>query len=83
MRYSQEFVDNLFSQIEDLKSDLRKKDLENIEDIVSINWGLGITIEESLFKLRRTHLLEYFKTSPEVQFRNFPLGHQLNNILND
>ena len=57
MKYSQEFVDNLFSQIEDLKSELRKKEIENIKDIVSINWGLGITIEESLYKLRRRHFL--------------------------
>tara|TARA_R110002072_G_scaffold97321_1_gene214076 strand:+ start:321 stop:572 length:252 start_codon:yes stop_codon:yes gene_type:complete len=81
MKYSQEFVDNLFSQIEDLKSQLRKKEIENIEDIVSINWGLGITIEESLYKLRRQHLLQYFKTDPSIEFTTFPLGHQLNNML--
>jgi hypothetical protein len=77
MKYSEEYVISLLNQIDDLKYDIHQIKKNHIIEICAINWGIGITIEETLRKLHRMDLYNYIMKTDNITFKAYPIGHQL------
>ncbi len=80
MKYSEEFVINLLNQIDDLKYDIRQLKRKHIIEICAINWGIGITVEETLRKLHRMDLYTNIVNDTTLLFKKYPIGNQLKSI---
>ena len=81
MKYSEEYVICLLNQIEDLKYDIKKIKRNHIIELCAINWGIGISIEETLRKCNKMHLYNYIMQS-NLDFKNYQIGHQLDQLPN-
>ena len=61
--------------IKELEVDIHMLELENIQDLVSLYWDFGVTVEDSLTKLNRLDLLPWLSTINESG--NNPMGQSL------
>ena len=80
MKYSEEYVINLLNQIEDLKYDIKKIKRNHVLDICEINWGIGISVAETLRKLGRMDMYSYIMAEESILFKNYQIGHQLDQL---
>lgn len=82
MKYSEEYVINLLNQIDDLKYKIKKIKIKHVVDICEINWGIGISVEETLRKTGRMDLYNYIMSDDTILFKKYPIGHQLSQLPN-
>lgn len=82
MKYSEEFVINLLNQIEDLKYDIKKIKRKHVIEICAINWGIGISVAETLRKIGRMDMYNYIMAEESILFKKYQIGHQLHQLPN-
>ena len=82
MKYSEEYVICLLNQIEDLKYDIKKIKRKQVIEICAINWGIGISVAETLRKLGRMDMYSYIMADDSILFKTYQIGHQLHQLPN-
>ena len=80
MKYSEEYVICLLNQIEDLKYDIKKIKRKHVIEICAINWGIGISVAETLRKLGRMDMYSYIIANDSILFKKYQIGHQLDQL---